>query len=445
VEDILFIISLSQEGESTAQLAHRVLLGASSTYPQLAKVRLLQMPTQRSVIQTWSACLAVEVVDQWLDDSTVGISVDSAVAKLSLAETEAETSLLLIALNTGPTGASLMSELASQIESMRDDYSQIKNSQIKEQKWLEQEHNKLSSWFSPPLSSVSSEKSTLVGLQQIQFNARALQSKNQVYLREILISWRQAGLHSTLLFLRALGERLTHLYEKYDRQRQMFKGKETSAWRAFDNLSVLLAQLSFSHRKRQVTFETVLQALSKAYSFKLEAEIYAQACQLVGKLKQEVYLLASNFVQSDGFLNELKRDFMQNSPSESLLKPLLRQSLTQNMDVLRLRREIESMFNRPAYLWGSLRQSQKAIIRQQILSQLGPLCLEVYAQCCASAINLQTPNSQPESAADNLEPPSTVEYLLQGSEKLDESSFIQGKDVSQELEDREHSQQQFIE
>ena len=406
MEEGLFIVSTGQSAIETARLAQRVLSSASNTYPQLANIRHLQVPLQRSKLQDWSTWLAVEVVDQWLDYSYMGVSVDLALSKLGLATLENQSSVLLSTLNTGEPGISLTAELSSRINAVRYRYSHEKVLQTNWQQLLEQENIALSQWFSPPQKSAS-DSSTRVGWERVQFNAEALQIKNQLYLKKVILSWRQAGLQTTLRFLQDLGERLTYVYSRYDRQRQIFSRKESSAWRAFNNLSAKLQrqgsiQGHFQADKRQVTFDVVLQALLKAYTFKLEAEIYGQACQLVGRLRQETHLLAFEFVQSSAFLGNLKSEFMQSNLEEPFFAPLLMQSLTQNLDSLKLRRQIEAIVSCPAYLWSSLRRPQKLMIRQQILAQLYPLCLEVYTQCYASLMSLQLPEEPIEQSSSHL-------------------------------------------
>jgi hypothetical protein len=422
VEDILFIVSSGQEDGGTAQLVHRVLQESSSTYPQLSNVRSVQIPLQRSRLQDWSCWLAAEVVNQWLNFSSKGIPVDEVIVKLGLAESENKTSPLLIHLNAGVSGVSLSSELLSRVSSIREQSNQLHCSPTEFQQWLEQKNTELSEWFSPIPKIPSSETSLHTGLERVRFNAEALNIKTQLHFKKALVSWRQAGLNSTLQFLQAFGERLTNIYAGYDKQRQIYKGKEDSAWRAFNNLCAQLQQRNFLS-KRQVTLDAVLRGLLKAYSFKLEAEIYSQACQIVGKLRQEIHLLAFEFVQANDFLKRLRNEFMKNSPSEPFFAPLLKQCLTQRLEPIKFRREIEGVLGCPLNHWGKLKRSQEAIIRQQILFRINPLCIEVYAQCYANIMSLQTPNPQPKSLDKNTETLDSMNFL-NSSQSQEELNFL---------------------
>jgi hypothetical protein len=437
VEDILFIVSSSQEDGGTAQLVHRVLSESSSMYPQLSNVRSIQVSLQKSRLQDWSCWLAVEVVNQWLNFPLTGSSVDTVIANLGLAKSENKNSNLLVALSAGVSGASLSSELLWQVNSIRDQYNQLNYSSAELQPWLEQKNIELSNWFSSTLENSVSQNLPTTGLDRIQFNAEALHIKTRLHFKEAMVSWRQAGLHLTLKFLQTMGENLTNIYADYDRQRQAYKTKEDSAWRAFNNLRTQLQELSFTSRKRAVTFEGVLQGLLKAYSFKLEAEVYSQACQVVGKLRQEIHLLSFEVVQANDFLKRLKAEFQERSPSEPFFAPLLKQNLTQRLDPIKFRREVEGVLGSPLSSWGSLRQSQSAIIRQQILSQLNPLCLEVYAKCYASMLSLQTPDPQFDYSHENTDLLNSRDFL-NGSQKQQELNFLQ--DATQDL----GNQEQFI-
>jgi hypothetical protein len=436
VEDILFIIGSSQEDRGTAQLVHHLLDESSHTYPQLSNVRSIQVPLQKSKLQDWSGWLAIEVVDQWINSPSSGHSIDTVIANLGLAESENKNPNLLVALSAGVAGESLSSELLRQISSIRDQYNQLNYSYAELQRWLEQKNIELSHWFSQTPESSISQDSTHTGLDRVQFNAEALSIKIRLYFKEEMVSWRQAGLQLTLEFLQALGENLTTLYTDYDQQRQTYKIKEDSAWRAFNNLRTQLQQRSFMPRKRSVTFEAVLQGLLKVYSFKLKAEVYSQACQIVGKLRQEIYLLSFEFVQANDFLKRLKDEFWERNPREPFFSPLLKQNLTQCLDLIKFRREIEGMLGSPLSSWGSLRPSQVAIIRQQILSQLNPLCLEVYAKCYTSLMNLQTPESQFEYSHENIDSLNSKD-LLDGSQKQQKLNFLQDPSTSQDLENQE--------
>jgi hypothetical protein len=430
VEDTLFIISSGAEDAGMVDLVHHVLHESSSAHPQLSNVRSVYVPVQRSKLQDWSGWLAVEVINQWLNLASTGLSVDDVIVKLGLSESEHKISSLITGLNAGAAGESLHSELSARVSLIHDQYSQLNISHAELQQWLEQKNVELSKWFSPLSRTSGPGTSPPTGLARVQFNAEALHIKTQLYFKEALVSWRQAGLSSMLLFLQALGERLTEMYARYDDQRKIYKTKEDSAGRAFNNLCTQLQQRSFLSKKRQVTFESALRGLEKVYSFKLEAEVYNQACQIVGKLRQSIHLLAVELVQTNDFLIRLRDELIQSSSSTPFFAPLLKQSLAQRLEPIKFRREIESVLGHPLNHWGKLRGAQESMLRQQILSQLNPICLEVYAQCYVEIMNLKAHNAQIKSIDKHQKTLNSI-TSENGSQNQENAGILQGQDIFQ--------------
>lgn len=390
MQAFLLISTSSQEDENTITLLQQVLSEASTVYPQLSAIRSYPLPCSIAQLQDWSYWLATEVIDQWRYQPTTKPSLDSVITKLGLTPTDnSEMSPLLAALNSGIAGTSLSSELAAQITSLRHQYAQVKLPPTELQAWLDLKVATVSEWFALPAESAALPLETPTCLMQIEANADSQRAKIGLHLQEVLLTSRQSGLHYTLDFLKVLGEKLTSIYTDYEAQRQSYLRRETSAWRAFYNLSAQLQQRTFSPKRQQENFEAALQGLLKAYTFKLESELYTQACQLVGGLRQAIHLQAVAIVQANAFLVRLKNKFIQPGVGEPMFAPLLKHHLTQQVDLSKLRWEIEGHVGCPITQWGGLSQTQEAIVRQRLLAWLNPLCLEVYAQCYANLMNFE--------------------------------------------------------
>jgi hypothetical protein len=431
VQAILLISNSKQEDKSTIAVVNQVLSEASTAYPQLSSVRSCPLPLPIAKLQAWSCWLGAEVIEQWRYQPATETSVDAVLAKLSLIQPENQDSYaLLTALNSGSAGTTLTSELATQITSIRHRYRQQKLSHADLQRWLELEIAAISTWFTEQPKTASLPTGTLTCLMQVQANADALREKMQLHLQEVLVAMRQSGLQVTLQLFKALGERLTGLYQFYEARRQTSLQREGSAWRAFYNLNAQLQQHTFLSRRRKVDVDAVLQGLLKAYSFKLEAEICTQACQLVGAIKQELHVQSTAMVQANTFLAQIQDRFSQQSGGEPLFAPLLKGYLTQRIDLSRLRREIEGMVGCSITQWGKLRQNQEALVRQQILARLTPLCLEVYAQCYANLIG-QNPEAQAEPAALQPAELPTDTKLLPGRSLVPKESRTVAKELPQ--------------
>ncbi|NJM64556.1 MAG: hypothetical protein HC851_02240 [Acaryochloris sp. RU_4_1] len=397
MQAFLLISSSNQEDKNIVTLLQHVLSEASTVYPQLSAIRAYALPCSIPQLQDWSYWLATEVIDQWRYQPTTKPSLDTVIAKLGLAPIDnGEMSPLLATLNSGIAGTSLSAELAAQITSLRHQYAQVKLSPTEVQAWLDLKMATLSEWFAPPANSASLPLETPTCLMQIEANADSQRAKIGLHLQEVLLTSRQSGLHYTLDFLKVLGEKLTSIYTDYEAQRQSYLRRETSAWRAFYNLSAQLQQRTFSPKRQQENFEAALQGLLKAYTFKLESELYTQACQLVGGLRQAIHLQAVAIVQANAFLVRLKNKFIQQSVSEPMFAPLLKHHLAQQVDLSKLRWEIEGQVGCPITQWGGLSQTQEAVVRQRLLAWLNPLCLEVYAQCYANLMNFEESSATPQ-------------------------------------------------
>jgi len=199
---------------------------------------------------------------------------------------------------------------------------------------------------------------------------------------------RHSGSRSVLKLLKKLGETLTSICANYEAKRQNCLRREGAAWRAYYSLSAQLENRSLIPRRRKVEREALLQAISKASSFKLEAEIYTLASQVVGSLRQQTHVHAVSVAQVDALLGSLQSFFIKRCPTEPIFAPILKQYLAERVDISKLRRKIEVLVGCSLNQWGSLKSAQQTVLREQILAQIRPLCLEIYAECYHWLIDL---------------------------------------------------------
>ncbi len=387
-EAVLLTSSSTQEGESPTAFVKRLLADLRADYPQLGQIQLSSIPIPLTKLDAWSYWLAAEMIEQWRNLPAKGTAVEEVIAEFGLVRLEGEEIPLFDQLDQGEEKASISAELAMRIAGIRHRYSQWQLFHPDVQQWLKQEMETLSNWFNqlpiPDSSPAGSERC----LAQLRVNAKAIQSKARLQLKEKLLPLRQAGSRSALEFLKNLGERLTHIYEDYETQLQQCFKQENSAWRAFNSLSAQLQQRTFLPRRQPVEIEAILQALFKAHQFKLDVEMYTQACQIVGGLRQQIYLYAAEIVQADALLSRMRAELLLNCPHEPVFGPVLKKSLATRVDGLKLLRGIERLVGCPLNQCGKLRSGQQALIQRQMLAHLRPLCLEVYARGYAEITSL---------------------------------------------------------
>jgi hypothetical protein len=387
-EAVLLMSHSTQEGESPTALVKRLLADLRQNHPQLDHIQFSSIPLPVAKLDAWSYWLAAEMVDQWRNLPVKRSSVEAVIAEFGLVRLEGEEIPLLEKLDQGEQMASISAELAMRVAGIRHRHSQWQLFHPDLQQWLKQEIDTLSNWFIQLPVPESSPEGTAKCLAQLRVNAKAIQSKARLRLPEILQPLQEAGSRPSLEFLKDLGERLTNLYEEYETQLQQHFKQENSAWRALNSLSDQLQQRTFLSRRQPVDMEAIFQALFKAHRFKLEVEMYTQACQIIGWLRQQIHLYGARIVQTDALLTRMKAELLVNCPHEPIFAPVLKKHLATRVDGLKLLRGIERLVGCPLNQWGTLRSGQQALVKRQILAHLRPLCLEVYARGYAEITSL---------------------------------------------------------
>lgn len=399
--EAIAFISLGSNGEDNFSLVHSLVSEASANYPQLSQLRFVQVPLPVSKLEGWSYWLAAQVVMQWRELPAEDDLVTSTVEELGLESAEGGASLLA-ALDKTATDTSLTLQLATRVKSLKEWQPQQKLASSMEQ-WLEQEAAELAEWFNPqpPIPCISSQPlmEASACLVQLHSNFIALRSKALCQLQGYFVRLQQGGPLVFLRWLGALSEALDGIRANYEAQRQNLLRLESSAWRAYYSLSAPLKERKWRLFDRdQRDWEAVLRAITTAYEFKLEAEIYTQAAQLVGELVQQTRLFAAEVAQVDTVLASLQSWLTQRCSVEPLFVPFLRDSLAKRVNTTQLRSEIETWMGCNLNNWGALDSTQTVALCEQILARTWPLTLEVYADCYRSILNLDPPNLPTQAA-----------------------------------------------
>ncbi len=399
------LLSFGSNGEESLSLLRRLVEDASDSYPQLSQLRFVHIPIPVSKLENWSHLLAAQVVDYWRDLPVEERSVATITDELGLSSAESRNPLL-DALDKTATGTSLTLQLAMLIELLSERQRQQKLTPSLWQQWLEQEAAGLAEWFSqpPPISSGSSQSLIKAGgcLAQLHFTLLARRSTTLHQLQGCFIQLRQAGPRSLLAYLGSLDEVLDRIRADCEEQRQECLRRESSAWRAYYSLKASLEKPNWAWFSQvHLQQEAVLRALTTAYEFKLRAEISTQAAQLVSELVQQTRLYATSIAQLDAMLASLKDWFAERGSVEPLFVPMLRDSLTEQVNIAQLRSELENWVGCALQEWNALDSTRSEALREQILARLRPLCLELYADCCRYILNLEIPSRQDQSMTES--------------------------------------------
>ena len=391
-QENIALISFGSNGEESFSLLQQVIDEASASYPQLAQLRFMHIPIPVSKLERWSHWLAAQVVKQWRDLRVEERSVVAIVNELGLSSVQ-NRDLLLEALDSADTDASPTLKLAMRFESLRSGQRQQDLTPLLWKQWLDKESSELAEWFAhlPPISSGSSQSSIAASgcLMQLQTNMLALRSKTLRQMQSCLVRLQQAGPRALLTFLLSLSDTLDTIRADYEVQRQDCLRRESSAWRAYYNLRAPLEEGNWGWiGQTRVDKKAVLRALTTAYDFKLRAEIYTQAAQLVGELVQQTRLYSGSVARLDAILNSLQGWFTERGSVEPLFLPLLKNSLAERVNPVQLQSELKN------WVGYASEQNPSEELREELLTRIRPVCLEVYTDCCRYILNLDIPNQQ---------------------------------------------------
>lgn len=345
-------------------------------------------------LETWACWLAAETIAQWREAPAETFSVAAIADELGLTTSDETMAPLLTALCRTATDTPLLEELSLRIQTVHERLQQKKLQPHSHQthEWWNEEVAGLAQWFTQlsPTSSLPSHfpAATDGCLAQLHSTALVLRTQSQTKLRERLSELWQAGPQSALKKLRSLSEVLQNLQTNYETQRQDFLRRESSAWQAYNTLSVKLAERNWLLSSRNTDWEAALRALAVAYEFKIEAEIYTQASQLVGELVQQTRTYSVQVAQTEAMLASIQGWFIERCVTKPIFIPLLRDYLAERVNPVQLRRELEGWAGHSLNQWEISESVQIEALREQILSRLRPISLEIYSECCQSALIL---------------------------------------------------------
>jgi hypothetical protein len=404
------ILSSGKSGEQDISLVRRLATDASARYPQLLNLRFapISLPLER--LENWAHLMAADAIRQWRTRSSEEES-EIAVFLAELGFTRADGTVpLLDELRQAGTDIPLKQELNDRIQTLYTLLSQETVASANVQAWLEQEVAKLSDWFNQvPLDAsvlFGSPEDAVGCLIKLQLYAPILHTKTLEKLKTCFTLLRRLGSKVVLQQLGLLTQAFQEIRASYEVQRRESLRRESSAWRAYDNLTTQPTPKWILAKRGQFDWKATLRALTLAYSCKLDAETYALASQLVGDLIQQTHRYAAALHQTDTLLAHLQKWFLEHCPSESAFPSLLRNFLAERLNPADLRRELEQWTGHPLEEWGITATLQHELLREQILTQIRPVCLDVYGECCtAIALDAIPPADQME---DSQSDPPTV-------------------------------------
>jgi hypothetical protein len=403
------LFSSGKAGEQSIALVRRLATDASARYPQLMDLQFAPISLPVSRLETWTYLMAAESVRQWRTLVVEESETETYLMELGLIS-PAGTSPLLDALNQVGTETPLVKGLNERIQAL---YQQPQEnfSALQYRTWIVQESANLADWFlgMPTSAAILSQSLEEIGgcIVQLQLYAPTLHDKTLKKLKTCFAQLRRSGSQVVLNQLNLLSQALQNVRADYEGLRRDNLHKENAAWRAYDNLMAQSNPCKWVFfQKDHLDWKAALRALKLAYTCKLEAEAYGLASQLVGDLIQQTHRYMASLAQTDTLLSNLQKWYLEHCPSESVLPSLLRSFLVERMNPLELRRSLEIWAGHPLEQWGAAKSLPREVLREQILTRIRPLCLEVYGECCtAVTLAAAQPSAQLHRNKNSLDSP----------------------------------------
>jgi hypothetical protein len=382
------LMSSGKTAEQTIDLVRHLVIEASTRDPRLLSVKTIPVSLAMPRLERWAYCLAVVLIRQWRTLAGAEPSIAKILAELGLTSAEG-TAPLIDAMGNAGVQIFPIVELKERLQNLYEHQSRQKLSSSKLRAWLEREAAKLADWFTqmPTADSLMSQSPEEIDgcLFKLQLYAPTLHTQTLQTLNNYLSQRRLSGSQVILQHLNALSQALQATLNDYEVQRQEHLRRESGAWRAHNNLMTQIETRQWgSSGKGNLAWEAALRALSLIYVSKLKAETYALAGQLVSDLIAQTHRYAAAIAETDTLLTHLQNWFIQKSPAEPNLSPVLTSFLAERIDPGELRHQLEEWIGYSLPQWGSIEPTQREALCEQILTRLRPVCLAVYGECCAA-------------------------------------------------------------
>lgn len=390
VSSAALITCSGKTAEQTIDLVGRLVTEASTRDSRLLSVKTIPVSLAIPRLESWAYGLAVALIQQWRTLEEAEPSIPNILAELGLSSTEG-TAPLIDAMGNAGTQVFPIIELKERLQNLYEHQSREKLSSIRLRVWLEREAARLADWFTqvPTADALMSQPPEAIDgcLVKLQLHAPTLHTQTLQILENCFTQLQQFGSQAILKHLNLLSQALKSTLTNYEIQQQEHLRRESGAWRAYHNLMTQIEARQWgSAGKGNLAWEAALRALSLIYISKLKAETYALAGQLVSDLIQQTHRYAAVVADTDTLLNQLQTWFVQRSPAESNLSPLLKSFLAERIDPGELRHQLEEWMGYSLPQWGSIQSMQRGAICEQILTWLRPICLAVYSECCAALV-----------------------------------------------------------
>lgn len=260
--------------------------------------------------------------------------------------------------------------------------------------------NYLDSWYAD-----ESRSETFISLRrQLRDNSLILKSRLYTRLEDIILYGQKSSLKGSLNFLEELASIFRELEQEYVKESARYIEKENGCLRTYKrSLSKLkvredgdsdndLEGLLYGvyrvfklkeklpyYQKLMENFKIAKNNLVNLYEFKIEAEAYSQAIQVIKRLDSNNQTCIDQLKSSEKFLREMREDFLAEIKMEkdNILLPFLLDDVSNSLNPSILLKSVEEKVASPLLIWGSHRRIDQKMVSLALREELEPIAQKI--------------------------------------------------------------------
>ena len=330
--------------------------------------------------------LAADLVSQWRtqpaerwDIATVFQSLDPQL-KLNSSDFTLANSLLLNSLARSHTSyASFLADIAQSYQNnFQDRFNDISNKGVIKR-------------LIPATAALTKFliESTQKCEQQLEANFELVATKAHQNIEILFCILKDSGTDVAIDYLVSLVQEIENLIKDYEARSLEYEYLMQSSKQSFRNLSSQLSPL-WQHDKKGKA-DSALNALFLDYKLQIESQLYNVARQVLRVIKEKIEQYVNSLSTVDRWLSELQGYFSLQYPLEPVNPSLLR-DLSERIDPITFKSQIESWAELPLYEWSTLDETRTMHLKEQILIRVQHVCWSYYTEALLIKSKLSNSN-----------------------------------------------------
>ena len=295
---------------------------------------------------------------------------------------------------------SLKNELKLKLEKLYDDYP-VEIDVVEEvTEYFDSMEKYLDDWY----ASESKYLNFIPLVKRLKHNALRLKNRLHTRLEDIISYGQNSSLKGSLNFLEELSSTFQELKQEYAKESARYIEKEQGCLRTYQrSLSALkvredgdadggLEQLLYGvyktfklkeklpyYQELMESFRIAKNNLLNLYTYKIEAEAYSQAIQIIQRIEATNQIYIDRLKSSEEFLIEMRDGFLAEIKmrKDNILVPFMLEDITNHLNPKLLLRAVEEKIGHTLSTWGSYRGVDKDMVKTSLLSELDQIAQKI--------------------------------------------------------------------